>query len=160
MTATHRNPVWNNTITQTTALITTAVLFVCFSFITSDCCMLNRISVDCETPGRCWRSSFQVPYLATKTASLYLNANCHFVCWRELVLACATQHPPHSYILHIYLAAASSHIANVPMRCLVFLSILRPPLILTPAKCPATLAATTCPPGTCQLFFIIIILVL
>lgn len=50
---------------------------------------------------------------------LYFDAN-HHLRWRELALACATRHPPHSYIPHIHPPRASSHIANVQMRCLVF----------------------------------------
>lgn len=44
------------------------------------------------------------------------------LCWWELALACATQHPPHSSILHTNVPQASSHTANVQMRCLVIYS--------------------------------------
>lgn len=69
------------------------------------------------------------------------------LCWWEPVLARATRHPPHSYIHHIHLPRASSHIANVQMKCRVFQSFLCTPLILTPVKSPET-AAITCCPGT------------
>lgn len=45
------------------------------------------------------------------------------LCWWELALACATQHPPHSSLLHTNVPQASSHTANVQMRCLVIYSM-------------------------------------
>lgn len=44
------------------------------------------------------------------------------LCWWELALACATQHPPHSSLLHTNVPQAS-HTANVQMRCLVMYSM-------------------------------------
>lgn len=45
------------------------------------------------------------------------------LCWWELALACATQHPPHSSLLHTNVPQASSHTANVQLRCLVIYSM-------------------------------------
>lgn len=77
----------------------------------------------CPTPFKVYGKLSQFTVISGHYALVVVLMHTAILCWWELALACATQHPPHSSILHTNVPQASSHTANVQMRCLVIYSM-------------------------------------
>lgn len=79
----------------------------------------------CSTPAKVYAKLSQCAVISGHCALVgaWVSMQTAIMCWWELALACATQHPPHSSILHTNVPQASSHTANVQMRCLVIYSM-------------------------------------
>lgn len=103
----------------------------------------------CSTPAKVYAKLSQFAVISGHCALVgaWVSMQTAILCWWELALACATQHPPHSSILHTNVPQASSHTANVQMRCLVIYSMYT---FDTSAKKSSNLGTVTCLPGTCH----------
>lgn len=76
-----------------------------------------------STPVKVYATLSQFTVIFAHYALVVVLMQTAILCWWELALACATQHPPHSSLLHTNVPQASSHTANVQMRCLVMYSM-------------------------------------
>lgn len=77
----------------------------------------------CSTTVKVYDKWSQYNVISGHCARVVVLMQTAILCWWEVALACATQHPPYSSILHTNVPQSSSHTANVQMRCLVIYSM-------------------------------------